>query len=207
MDLGTNCCLNRVSRRKQWSGQCATMTCQDILHTVRVYGCQQAERMRGAHRGECHQPPNSCRFGFRLRVALPSGYSLPPSLGCQTPTSSFSRSAPWTPVALGFVRNGWPAQTPIDMGIESIIIRERPRTKRTLAEGGGSCHPRRSGSHPGVVQQWSLRDDAYGIAVTVAHIVNQRPAAASERPPRPGVLRWQETVARCTVPRVFDEIF
>jgi hypothetical protein len=124
----------------------------------------------------------------------------------QPRASPASLLGPLSPSALCGT-DGLSAQTPIDMGIESIVIRERPRTKRTLADGDGSCHPRRSGPHPGVVQQWSLRDDAYGIAVTVAHIVNQRPAAASERPPRRGVLRWQETVARCTAPRVFDEFF
>jgi len=73
-----NCCWNRVGRRKPSLGQCAIM---------------RHDRIHNAHRSGCHQPPNFCRFGFRLRAPLPS--TDPPfhhSLGCRTPTSSFLRS-------------------------------------------------------------------------------------------------------------------
>ena len=66
-----------------------------------------------------------CRFGFRLRDALP--FTNPPfyhCLGCRTPTSSFLRSLVPS-VSLDLRRTDGPmAQTPINMGIESIVIRK-----------------------------------------------------------------------------------
>jgi hypothetical protein len=42
--------------------------------------------------------------------------------------------------------DGLSAQTPIDMGVEFVVVREQPRTQWTLPR-----HRRRFGSHPGAV--------------------------------------------------------
>jgi hypothetical protein len=48
--------------------------------------------------------------------------------------------------------DGLSAQTPIDVGVELVVVRERPRTQRTLPRHGGRRRRRRRfGSHPGAV--------------------------------------------------------
>ena len=138
-----------------------------------------------------HQPHNSVALAFDFEPRSPPRILPSTTLWIVEPQPRASSALVLpSPLTLRGT-DGLSAQTSIDMDIEFIVIRKRPRTKRTLAHGGGSCHPRRSGPHPGgVVRQWSLSDVAYAIAVIVVHVVNQRPAAASERPPCPGILRW-----------------
>ena len=74
------------------------------------------------------------------------GPSFPPFLGMSN-TIYHGLLPPLPLVALDLRgTDGLSAQTPIDMGVEPVVVRKRPRTQRTLP-----CHGARFRSHPGAV--------------------------------------------------------